>query len=665
VTLISPRDTLEPLDRDMIRILSIKEQVASRNPVETEVGSRLLAALLRDPSGDAPRPWPLQLRTLLELDPTPGAVTGVYGQEGVGSGKTLSTFLLGPALSVARGVDPEGPNAPRVLLLVPSDMHHGGNGQTFRRLAEWRKHYHIPPVGETFRVVSHGQASIPKNTDLFHRLKPELVIIDEAHAFAGNSVRRRRLVSWFADADGAAKYGIAPRLCVFSGTLWKKSFEDISVFLELVLRDKAPAPVTGSNAYAVQQKLMVWGSVLDAHGEPDWIARRALEPMCKWASMRRSGVPGGASVAAACRDLHSKNPARYLPPAQRRLTPAQLRRGFVATPAREFQREARDAFRRRLESTAGVVLTKDASCPARLVIEELTTAGAFAPEVAAFDSTWRLPNGEEIVEAKDAARHRRTLKWGFYRTWDWASVGFPGRPADPEAGFEAVPPGDHEWLDARRDWASALKNYLDNHARVGFDSPALVRDAAKAGDLGSAMLGTWLRWAAVADRYWSRDPETAAKQQQPPGLVLWIDRERTQRAMRETITEWKSQVGRGVIWYSSPTLEPFLESLGFATFGRGTDVPYNSCDFPACSIIVHGTGKNLQAWSEGLILQPPASNYRWEQLIGRHHRPGQEADEVRVRLVGELPGAAMQEAVAAMDIGGQRPRLLLADRVRL
>ena len=527
--LVHPRDVLQPLDRDMVRVLSVEERVPHRDPAETAVGSRLLRALLREPDGDAPRPWPLQLRTLLELDPAPGAVTGVYGQEGVGSGKTLPTFLLGPALAVARGVDPEGPGAPRVLLLVPSDMHHRGKGQTFRRLVEWRKHYRIPPhytgvppalvpPEDRFYVVSHGQASIPQNTDMYHRIRPDLVIIDEAHAFAGDSARRRRLVSWFADPDGAAKYGIAPRLCVFSGTLWKKSFEDISVFLELVLRESAPAPITGSNAYAVQQKLMVWGSVLDAHGEPDWIAKRALEPLCKYASLHRGGVPHTTAATIASVDLQGANPARYRPPAagfrggQR--SPAAIRRGGTAQTSAALQREARVAFRHRLEITPGVVLTSSASCEARLVVEEQPFA-PFGAEVAAFEETWCLPNGEEVVEAKDAARHRKSLAWGFFRVWDWAAVGFPGYPF----AQEPVPPGDHEWLDARRNWNAAEKRYIEAHGRVGFDSPALVRAAAAKGDLGHAMSDTWAAWAAVKDRHWSTDPDSGAKLNQPPGRV--------------------------------------------------------------------------------------------------------------------------------------------------
>ena len=48
----------------------------------------------------------------------------------------------------------------------------------------------------------------------------------------------------------------------------------------------------------------------------------------------------------------------------------------------------------------------------------------------------------------------------------------------------------------------------------------------------------------------------------------------------------------------------------------------------AASYNVHGTGKNLQAWRNQLLLDPPSSGQAWEQLLGRTHRQGQTADEV-------------------------------------
>lgn len=42
----------------------------------------------------------------------------------------------------------------------------------------------------------------------------------------------------------------------------------------------------------------------------------------------------------------------------------------------------------------------------------------------------------------------------------------------------------------------------------------------------------------------------------------------------------------------------------------------------------HGEGKNLQHWSKNLFVAPPSSGKTWEQVLGRTHRAGQQADEV-------------------------------------
>jgi hypothetical protein len=91
--------------------------------------------------------------------------------------------------------------------------------------------------------------------------------------------------------------------------------------------------------------------------------------------------------------------------------------------------------------------------------------------------------------------------------------------------------------------------------------------------------------------------------------------------------------------------------------------------FIICSIKAHGTGKNLQhGWSNNIVLYPPANGSIWEQLIGRTHRPGQEADRVRVyvfRWHAESTKAweqALSDAELAETTMRQPQKLLYADR---
>ena len=68
--------------------------------------------------------------------------------------------------------------------------------------------------------------------------------------------------------------------------------------------------------------------------------------------------------------------------------------------------------------------------------------------------------------------------------------------------------------------------------------------------------------------------------------------------------------------------------LGVPVYGSGTNIPAETAHLCGASIAVHGTGKNLQAWSNQLVISPPSSGKAWEQLLGRMHRTGQQADEV-------------------------------------
>ena len=54
---------------------------------------------------------------------------------------------------------------------------------------------------------------------------------------------------------------------------------------------------------------------------------------------------------------------------------------------------------------------------------------------------------------------------------------------------------------------------------------------------------------------------------------------------------------------------------------------------------MRGFGKksNLQKYCQNLVLSPSPSGATWEQLLGRTHRPGQQADEVEVVVYQHSP----------------------------
>jgi superfamily II DNA or RNA helicase len=45
-------------------------------------------------------------------------------------------------------------------------------------------------------------------------------------------------------------------------------------------------------------------------------------------------------------------------------------------------------------------------------------------------------------------------------------------------------------------------------------------------------------------------------------------------------------------------------------------------------------GLNLQPWATNFVVSPPPNGEQWEQLLGRTHRDGQQADEVTFDVAG-------------------------------
>lgn len=226
-----------------------------------------------------------------------------------------------------------------------------------------------------------------------------------------------------------------------------------------------------------------------------------------------------------------------------------------------------------------------------------------------FEATWTRPDGEEIASALDAFRLRTQLSQGFYYRWDWPN----GKV-------------DFEWLDARKRWAKALRSVLNRHIK-GLDSPLLVSRALASGALADVeALEAMQGWHKVRHR------------PPPPTVPVWL----TEDVVKEAATWAKKTKSKGIIWYNDNAVGERLKLQGIPTFGAG-QFPVLNGDVIACSIRAHGTGKNLQAYHKNLILSFPGNGGRIEQLIGRTHRPGQDADEVVVDFLGHT--SAFRDAV--------------------
>ncbi len=267
----------------------------------------------------------------------------------------------------------------------------------------------------------------------------------------------------------------------------------------------------------------------------------------------------------------------------------------------------RRAVGRRIEETPGVVTSGSDVVPNGLVFDE------FKPEweleitqaLQLLHSKWELPDGQQIMDAPSIWRHERELSLGFYYRW-----------------IEQPPP---EWMEARRVWASNCRQTLKNNRR-GLDTEAQLAAAIVRGEYqGDEVEEAYQAWVKIREVF---DPKTEA---------VWL----TDGVLKEIGYFVKTKTAP-LVWVEHRAVGHKLSELfGWPYHGQkaqssdGKSLADRSpADGPLIvSIASCGTGFNLQAWFENVIVTSPANGSTHEQLTGRTHRDGQEADEVEVTVV--------------------------------
>jgi len=115
-------------------------------------------------------------------------------------------------------------------------------------------------------------------------------------------------------------------------------------------------------------------------------------------------------------------------------------------------------------------------------------------------------------------------------------------------------------------------------------------------------------------------------------------------------TCWLSDNDPGLVWCEHVAFARKLSELTHVPYygrkGVTDDGDYieDRLGSAILSVEANSTGRNLQKWSRNLVVSPPPNGLQWEQLIGRTHRSGQEADEVTVHAF-----LACLEHVAALE----------------
>jgi hypothetical protein len=548
---------------------------------------------------------PVQAVTLREIS----MAQGLMGSIVVGAGKSFLNILAILALDDCK----------LGLLLVPANLLRQICVQ-YEMLAE---HFRVPRIvvhrpegdwighvaqGPVLHVMSHNAISSPRQSDYIESIRPDVIIIDEIDGFSDlGSSRTIRLNRYFRE------HGMRTKLCGWSGSITDQKIEEFAHLMIYALKERAPVPISTRNVED-------WGRCLNAVDNP---------------------CPAGALKALVGPEDDGDNETETV----------------------------RNAFRRRLEWTQGIIMTSSADVEdhAGHGIIDLEICEKIAPPIPAIieealalvrkgqrpDTLMGNRHNEIFDDPMKQVRCAREVACGMFYRWI-----FPRGEAR-----EVI----DEWFEARKAWNSEVRAEVTKGERF-LDSPHLCETAARRhhGDLPvDHQRPTWdaRHWPRWRDVKGSVEPQTEACRLHP--------------YLVEDAGKWALSTS-GIVWYSMVELAVWVGELtGLPVHGGGVGAeerleqllkaPGRTRSVIA-SINSHGRGRDglQRRYDQQLILNMPSSSKRCQQLLARLHRRGQKANTVRSLLyihTDELR-AAYDQALRRSDyveaVLGQKQKLKLA-----
>lgn len=216
--------------------------------------------------GGSPRLRPVQSGMLLEA----AGLNGGFFNVGVGQGKTLASLLFHDALQ-----------ARKTALLIPAPMRTQLLQVDVKALGQ---HFHLPPVygvadvdsGKPgVYVIAYTELSDTDASGLLDRLRPDLIVADEAQALRHKDAARTRRFLRYMRANPT-------RFVCMSGTLANRSILDYAHLIDLALGHNSPLP---SN----YPDLVSWADAIDNEGKEGHTAPGALAALCNDGETLRDG----------------------------------------------------------------------------------------------------------------------------------------------------------------------------------------------------------------------------------------------------------------------------------------------------------------------------------------------------------------------------------------
>lgn len=487
---------------------------------------------------------------------------------------------------------------------VPAWIHYHGKPASVR--AAYAK-VRAPGV----HVVPYSLLSEKDAAMLLEAIDADYVIADEAHTISGEARTGRNAAFW-AWCKEQDPYGV-----VMSGTMSKTNPRDSYRLARWILRDKAPVPRT----FVDMEK---WSEVLRSDSEEKGkIPRKKLKEFRRLVQWARRRFPDRmVDLSASARTVRMAYQLRFnsAPGVVSSAGQAPLGVGLeiVNFPAKDMGRELRD------------------------LLNDL-------------DVNWLTPDGILLTYAVEKLEVFRQLTCGFYLKHYWDMK----KPRIEEAIAA------HE---ARLEYRAELRNFLKStrakHMRLYIPS-AVGKYHETHGAIKNwrNLYDLWLRWKELQveglpkqsvkfvkiDDYKVKAIVQWAKAHKKRGGVIWVHHHGFAKWIHDELVK--------------ADIKPVIKSSGDSwDLGDGSEGR-----IVVASEGAFYQGQNLQHYQAQIIAQWLRTSTRMEQLLGRLHREGQQAESVQTCTLLHTEFDHMQVYATILDtcyvkqIQGGEPKLLVAD----
>jgi hypothetical protein len=538
---------------------------------------------------------------------------GMFGMVSVGGGKTILGVMMPMSMPELR--HPDGTLAQWILLAKPNQRLHYRN--TYLRL---REHFRVPSIvfedrddmrgayrerGQpVLHFIPYSLLSNPKSTRLFDMLDPDGVIADESHLLSNKeSSRSLRFLRSMASRSRV--------FCCWTGSAIKRTMRDCSHLATHSLGLGSPYPILPKHVEAMAR-------VIDPSVTPDRTSPLAEAMLNAFGNKKI----GGALFAS----------------------------GFGSDGG------IREGHRDRVVRTPGVISTRSSSVDCDLSFKErkLTTK---IPQIVIDklrDARAGIrPDGEELVEAMEVSMCCRHVGCGYYHCWV-----FPRSTEEDRAEGGTI----DQWYAARKAFNKELRAKV-LRGEPDLDSRKLCEDAARRAWMSPPYDGdkpiwpaiNWPAWAAIEDAVYYE------------ARTKWVD-----DFIAQDAAAWARE-NRGIVWVECNELGQRIAELAGVNFHHGGPNAEEllAAEDGSRSIVttIKANGESTDGlqlkFYRQLVVEPPSSGDRWEQLLGRLVRQGQVEDEVETEIylhTSEMRDALRSAYMLAQFIEQTTPnrQLLLA-----